>query len=104
MNELLVGLCSYLALNGQSNQACHVAINQAYNISALKPMVDTQQAHLEKAGTAVYSSLPLHDALGAVSLLGYEIYQKDLKLPLTNSINLEYSNFNTYTCNLKWSF
>ncbi len=104
MNELLVGLCSYMALSSQSNQACHVAINQAYNISALKPIVDTQQAHLEKAGTAVYSSLPLHDTLGAISLLGYEIYQKDLKLPLTNSINLEYSNFNAYTCNLKWEF
>jgi len=104
MNDLLVGLCSYLALNGQGTNACHTAVNQAYNISALKPIVDTQQKQLEKEGTALYSSLPLHTPLGAMSFLSYEAYKKDFKIPLTSSINVEYSNFNAYTCNLKWSF
>lgn len=104
MNELLMSLCSYMALQGSGNQACHTAVDQAYNISALKPIVDTQQKQLEKEGTALYSSLPLHEPLSAASFLTYEAYKKDFKLPLTNSINLEYSNFNVYTCNLKWSF
>src|SRR5271166_5941271 len=98
MNDLLIGLCTYLSLGAQSDQACRVTINQAYNISSVKPLIDTQQAHLEKQGLALYSALPLHDLTGAISLLAYEAYKKDFKLPLTNNINLEYNG--SYICNL----
>lgn len=104
MSELLVGLCSYMALQGSGDRACRTATVQAYNQSLLRPYFDQEQKQLEHYGLGVYETLPLYKPIGAISLFGYEAYKKDFKLPLTNSINLEYSNLNSYTCNLKWSF
>jgi hypothetical protein len=105
MNDLLIGLCSYLAIQStQGNTACRTTVGQAYNISALKPIVNTESKQLEKEGLALYQSLPGRTSLGAMSFLSYEVYKKDFKVPLTNSINLEYNNFNIYSCNLKWSW
>jgi len=105
MNDLLVGICSYMAINtSNGTNACHTAVNQMYNISSIKPIFDQEQHQLEAEGAALYQSLPGHTPLGAASFLTYDIYKKDFKIPLSNHINLEYYNYNTETCNLHWEF
>jgi hypothetical protein len=104
MSELFIGLCSYLALQSNADKACRTASGQAYNQSILRPYFDEEQKRAESWGLGLYTSLPYNKPLGAVALIGYESYKKDFKIYLTNSINLEYSNFNAYTCNLKWEF
>lgn len=102
MNELLVGLCSYMALKSDGDTACRTTVNQAYNVSIVKPYIDHNQSHLEKEGAALYNPLPL--PVRATSFLIYDTYRKDFKIPLTNNVNMEYNDFNKYTCNLKWSW
>lgn len=104
MNDLLMGLCTYMALQANGEKACRTATDQAYNQSSIKPQLEAKQKELERYGLGVYETLPLNKPIGAISAIGYEAYKKDFKLPLTNRINLEYSNFNKYTCNLKWEF
>lgn len=99
-----MGLCMYMGLQTSGEKACRAATNQAYNQSDLKPELEARQKELEHYGLGVYKGIPFNDELGAVSVLGYEAYKKDFKLPLTNRINLEYNNFNTYTFNFKWEF
>lgn len=104
MNELLVGLCGYLAFSGSGNTACRVTTSQVYNQSIVKTYFDGEQHELERYGLGIYHTVPLNQPLGFAATFGYEVYKKDFKLPLTNNVNVEYSNSNTYTCNLTWSF
>jgi hypothetical protein len=104
MNELLMSLCSYMALQANGDKACRVATNQLYSQSSIKLELDARQKDVEQYSLGIYNNLPLNKPLGAVSIFGYELYKKDIKVPLTSNINLEYSNFNTYTCNLIWRF
>lgn len=93
-----------MAFQGSGDRACHAAVNQAYNQSAIKMYYDLEQKQLEIQGLGIYNNIPLNKPLGAMSVLGYYIYRKDFKIPLTNGVNLEYTNFNSYTCNMKWSW
>ena len=104
MNDLLVGICGYLALQGNQINACHTAINQTYNISSYKPMFDARQKELEKYSQELYEEMPLKAPISALSAVIYETVKKDYKIPISNHVNLEYTNFNTGTCNLKWEF
>lgn len=104
MNEFLMGLCSYLALQTQQgNNACHQAIKAGYYQSPLKSYIDSEQSYYEKEGTALYYSLPLHTPLSAASLLTYNLYKREFKIPIDSHINLEYNN-TSYACNLTWGF
>jgi hypothetical protein len=102
MGDLFIGLCSYLALHGNGDNACHTAASQAYNQSIFKPYYEEQEKAAGKYGLGIYNTLPMNKPLGAIALIGYDAYKKDFKIPLTNNINLEYNN--SYTCNLKWEF
>ena len=102
MNDFLIGLCQYLALQGPGNTACQKAITATYAQTGAKTYIDTQQKQVETYGANLYTQLPYNQSLGAIGYVGYSIYKNDYKLPLSNHIFLEY-NGTQYTCNLKWS-
>ena len=104
MGDLLISLCSYMALQGSGVNACHSAVTASYIQSGIKPVLDEEQHYFEKRSAALYSQIPYNHPLGAIFLLGKDIKEKDFKIPLDNHVNLEYINFNAYTCNLRWEF
>lgn len=83
--------------------ACNKAIMAAYIQSGTQSVVDAQQHAIERSGQSLYESLPFNKPLSAISLLGYSVYKKDIKIPLYNHVDLEYSN-SSYTCNIHWGF
>jgi len=102
MNELVLSLCSYLAFQGSGNVACTTSAPLVYGRTPLKPFIDSQQSYIEARGTALFDILPAHKPLGAMVLIGNDIYKKDYKIPLDNHVFLEYNG--SYTCNLHWSW
>lgn len=105
MNELLVGLCSYLSIQSSNGtQACHAAISSAYTQSSIKPLLDREQKELEQEGLSIYSTLPYNKPLGATLFLANDIYKKDYKIAVASHIDLEYTNYSEYKCTLSWGF
>jgi hypothetical protein len=105
MSDLLIGLCSYFTLqSGMQTNACHTAITQIYTISPIKQPIEAEEQYIANYGKNLYMQIPLHDPLGAIFFIGNDIYKKDYKIPLYNHVDLEYSNYTNYTCNLHWSF
>jgi len=93
-----------MALQGSGVNACHSAITASYTQSGVKSILDEEQHYLEKRGATLYSQIPYNAPLSAMLFLGKDIKEKDFKIPLDNHVNLEYSGFNAYTCNLRWEF
>lgn len=104
MKEWLLGLCGYLALNGQGPQACQSVINASYIQTGAKSWIDSEQYYLETSSRTFYETLPGNKPLGAAAAVFYEVRQQDYKLPLYNHVELEYSHYTNYTCNLHWNW
>jgi hypothetical protein len=105
MSDLLIGLCSYFTLqSGMQTNACHTAITQVYNISPIKQPLEAEQKYWEAQGVSIYKQIPLHNPIGAIFFIGNDIRSKQYKIPLYNHVDLEYSEYRNYTCNLHWSW
>lgn len=95
-------LCTQYMLSG-TNRACSQAIPYFYpRAGALYSTIEAESKSVEKWGTGLYNDLPLNKPLGALSLLGYETFKHDYKIPVSSHINLEYNG--SYSCNLHWEF
>lgn len=79
-----------------------MAINQAYSVSDMKIMVDTEQKYFETYGKSVYDRIPLNNVWGATLFIGYSVSKKECRLPINSNIEVGYNN-GQYSLNFKWS-
>ena len=104
MNDLLMGLCSYLALSTpMQNDACHKAVDASYISSPIYAPLTKEQKYWEAYGTEFYKTIPYNEPIGAIAYVLYDVHQNKYEIPVTSFLKLSYDGCN-FKSNFHWSW